>query len=58
MEQEQQGAGRGGTTGAVWESKAGEYKIEEETGVVGEEDEERAGGKQEEETEGWVELVV
>lgn len=48
MAQEQQGVGTGGRTGAVWESKAGEYKIEEETDVVGDEDEEKYG----EETEG------
>lgn len=32
--------------------------MEEETDIVGEEDEERAGEKYGEETEGWVELVV
>lgn len=50
MEQEQQGGGTGGRTGAVWERKAGEERTEED--VMGEEDEERAGEKNGEEAEG------
>lgn len=58
MEQEQQGDGTGGRTGAVWDSRVGECKIEEETDTVGEEYERRAGETNGEEIEGLVELVI